>query len=169
MPAPRPVNGGAEGLLTTPWIVKPSMTTLFASIWKAPSGAPTTDSLVRGTARVRASTLACAPKNVSVLFTVTSSGYIPGQTLIVSPGLAAPTAALIVGKAGVVALQSVALAIPSSSTTSVAAAAPGTPAAIRLSSVATRTPTRNGTRVFICDSLCAGLNRRGVANERVVR
>ena len=37
IPAPRPVNGGAEGLLTTPWIVKPLMTTLSPSIWKAPS------------------------------------------------------------------------------------------------------------------------------------
>src|SRR5438132_4500154 len=50
---------------------------------------------------------------------VTCSAYKPGQTLITSPGLAAATAALIVMYAGVVALQSVALAIPSSSTTSV--------------------------------------------------
>src|SRR2546425_1485050 len=74
-------------------------------------------------ARVLASTPAFAPRRVRVLLIMTISAYRPGQTLIVSPGLAAATAALIVVKAVVRSLQLVALANPSSSTTSVAASA----------------------------------------------
>src|SRR5437762_743489 len=91
------------------------MTTLSARIWNAPSPEPTTDSLVTGTARVRASTPDCAPRIVSVLLTCTSSLYVPLQTLIVSPGDAAVTAREIVGN---VPVQGSELALP---TVSVAA------------------------------------------------
>src|SRR5947207_8707772 len=66
-----------------------------------------------------------------------------GQALIVSPGLAAATAALIVGYAGVLALQSATVAMPSSSTTSVVAAAAGcAPTTIVASAVAATSSTR---------------------------
>src|SRR2546426_394741 len=106
-----------------PWTVNPSSTTLSAMICTGPQGSSMIDSLAGANARVLASTPNCAPWRVRLFLLIwTCSRYRPGQTLIVSPGMAAATAALIVTKAGVRALQSVALASPSSSTTSVDAA-----------------------------------------------
>src|SRR6266850_727424 len=108
--------------------------------------------------RVLASTPACAPRRVRLFRTTllalvpmkTCSAYKPGQTLIVSPGLAAATAALIVVKAAVVrSLQLVALANPSSSTTSVAAwaTAPCPPIATRARTAPSATPKAVSFRI----------------------
>jgi hypothetical protein len=82
MPAPSP--------LTAPWIVKPLITTLSASMMNAPSAPSTIDS--SAPTRVRASTSNWAPWMVSDLSTVTVSVYVPGSARSTSPAVAAVTA-----------------------------------------------------------------------------
>src|SRR5881296_4730223 len=88
IPAPRLET---PELPATPVIVKPSMTTLFASIWNAPLEVPTIDSDADD--RPQPEIPACAPLRVTLFAITTSSGYVPGSTRTVSPIAAAPLTA----------------------------------------------------------------------------
>ena len=76
---------------STPLMVNPSMTTLSARIWNAPSAVPTIDSVAED--RPHPDVPASDPFRVTLFEITTSSGYVPGSTSTVSPLEAAASTA----------------------------------------------------------------------------
>src|SRR3989441_11774510 len=148
-----------------PSMIDPAEPVRSSSVSVVTTSGVTTDS--SGVTRPRASTPACAPSNVRFLASTTFSMYVPGQTLIVSPELAAPTAALIMLNVGVVSLQSVVLAIPSSSTTRVIAATELLPRGTKLTSSARRANT-SSLRIIVNPSFSLPVMQKGAGNFSIV-